>query len=118
MQFIVIQTRAIKIMLRLSLRSSYREGLKKLDILEVSCLYIYALMLFAVKSLNIYQSNTSVHGMNIRQQNKLHIPAAGFSSIQRGVYYSCIKIFNQLPQNISKFRNNIHTFKTVKRLPC
>jgi hypothetical protein len=43
MQFIVIQTRAIKIMLRLSLRSSYREGLKKLDILEVSCLYIYAL---------------------------------------------------------------------------
>ena len=35
------------------------------------------------------------------------------SSIQRGVYYSSIKIFNQLPQNISKYCNNIHTFKTL-----
>jgi len=33
----------------------------------VPCLYIYALMLFAVKNLNIYLTNSSVHGMNTRQ---------------------------------------------------
>jgi len=34
------------------------------------------------------------------------------------VCYSSVKIFNQLPQNLFKFCNNIHTFKTVKRLLC
>ena len=102
-------------MLRLGPRSSYREGFKKLDILTVSCLYVYALMLFAHKNLSFYQTNTSVHGMNTKQQNKLHIPSVRLFSIQRGVCYSSVKIFNQLPQNIFKFHNNLHTFKTLLR---
>jgi len=47
----IIKERPIRIMLRLGPRSSYRAGLKKLDILTVRCLYIYALMLFAVKNI-------------------------------------------------------------------
>jgi len=111
----IIQKRAIRIMLRLGPRSSCREGFKKLDILIVPCLNIYALTLFAIKNLTIYQTNSSVHGMNTRQQNKLHIPSVRLSSIQRDVYYSSVKIFNQLPQNIFKYCNNIHTFKTLLR---
>ena len=76
---------------------------KKLDMLTVPCLYIYALMLFAVKNLNIFQTNSSVHGMNTRQHNKLHIPSVRVFSIHRGAYYSFAKIFNQLPQNIPCF---------------
>jgi hypothetical protein len=100
---------------RLGPRSSCREGFKKLDILTVPCLYIYALMLFVVKNPNTYQTNSSVHGRNIRQQNKLHAPSVRFSSIQRDVFYSSVKIFNQLPQNISKFHNNIHICRTLLR---
>ena len=48
-------------------------------------------MLFDLKDLNIYQIN----------------------SIQRGVYYSSVKMFSQLTQNVFKFHNNIHTFKTL-----
>jgi hypothetical protein len=44
----IIKKGAIRIMLRLGPRSSCRECFKKLDILAVPCLYIYALMLFAV----------------------------------------------------------------------
>jgi hypothetical protein len=66
----IIQKRAVRTMLRLGPRSSCREGLKKLDILTVPCLYIYALMLFAVKNPNIYQTNSSVHGRI--QSNKIH----------------------------------------------
>ena len=113
--FSLLKKRAIRIKLRLGSGSSCREGFKKLDILAVPCLYVYALMLFVVKNLNIYQTNSSVHGMNTRQQNNLHISSVRLSSIQRGVYYSSIKIFNQLPQNIFKFCNNIHTFKTLLR---
>jgi len=60
-------------------------------------------MLFAVENLNVYQTNPSVHGMNTRPQNKLHIPSPRLSSIERGVYYSSAKIFSQQPQNIFKF---------------
>jgi len=72
-------------------------------------------MLYAVSNLNIYQTNSFVLGMNTRQQNKLRIPLVRLSSIQRGVYYSSVKIFNQLPQNIVKYCNNVHTFKTLLR---
>jgi len=72
-------------------------------------------MLFAVKNFNIYQTNPSVHGMNTRQQNKLHISSVRLSSMQRVVYYSSVKIFNQLPQNILKFCYNVHIFKTLLR---
>ena len=51
----------------------YDARLKKHQI-TVPCLYIYALRLFAVKNLNIYQTNSSVHGMNTRQQNKQQYP--------------------------------------------
>jgi hypothetical protein len=73
-----------------------------MDILIVPCLYIYALILFAVKNRNIYPTSSSVHGTSTRQQNKLHIPLVRLSSMQRGVYYSSVKIFNQQPQNIFK----------------
>ena len=63
----IIQKRAVRIMLRLGPWSSCRERFKKLDILTVPCLYIYALMLFAVKNLNIYQTNSCVPGMNTQQ---------------------------------------------------
>jgi hypothetical protein len=75
-------------------------------------------MLFSVKNSDIYPTNSSVHVMNTRQQNKLHIPSVRLSSIQRGYYYPSVKIFDQLPQNIFKYCNNIHTFKTLLRDYC
>jgi hypothetical protein len=91
----IIQKRAIRIMLRLGPRSSCREGLKKLDILTVP--YIYVLMLFVVKNPKIYQTSTSVHGRNTRQQNKLHVPSVRSSTIQRGVKY--LITFRKIFQN-------------------
>jgi hypothetical protein len=111
----IIQKSAIRIMLRLGPRSSCREGFRKLGILTVPCLYVYVLMLFVIKNSKIDQNNTSVHGRNTRQENKLHVPSVRSSTIQRGVYYSSIKVFNHLLQNISKLHNNIQIFKTMLR---
>ena len=57
----IIQNRAIGIVLRWGPRGSCREELKNWKYLRVSSLYIYALMLFAVKNLNIHQTNSSPH---------------------------------------------------------
>jgi hypothetical protein len=72
-------------------------------------------MLFAVKNPHIYQTNASVHGMNRRQQNKPRVPLVRHYSMQRGVHYSTIKIFNHLAQNIFKFHINLHIFKILLR---
>ena len=109
----MVQMRAIRIMLRVDPRSSCREGFEKLD--TVPCLCIYALMLLVVKNPIIYQSNSSIHNLNTRQQDKLHVPSVRFPSIQTVVYYSSVKIFNQLPQSISKFHGSVHIFKTKLR---
>jgi hypothetical protein len=85
----MIQKRAIRIMLRPGPRNSFRQRLKKLDILTVPCLYIYTLMLFAVENLNIYQTNSSVHGVNTRQQNKLHILSVRLSATQKCPLFFC-----------------------------
>jgi len=71
-------------------------GFQKVGYTYSSLLIYNALMLFAVTNLNMYQTNTSVHGMNTRQQNKLHIPSARLSSVQRGVYYSATTKYIQI----------------------
>ena len=53
--------------------------------------------------------------MNTRQQNKQHITSVRLSSVQRGVYYSSVKIFDVLPQNVFKYCKNIYTSKTLLR---
>jgi hypothetical protein len=111
MNIFIIQKRVIGIMLRMGPRHTCWA----LDIITVPCLYIYTVMLNAHNNLNIFQTNSSVHGMNTRQQNKLHIPSERLSSILRGVYYSSVEIFNQLPQYVVIYYNNIHTFKTLLR---
>jgi hypothetical protein len=60
---------------------------KKLGILPVPSLYIYSLMLFLVDNLHYLQTNSSVHDINTRYKNQLHIPTVRLSAIQRGITY-------------------------------
>jgi hypothetical protein len=94
--------RTIRAMLRLGSRSSYKEkkSFKSMGIVTVYCLYIYALMMFLVRNRYIYQTNNVIHNINTRQQEKLHVSSVRFSLIKRGVLYSSITIYNNLPQNI------------------
>jgi hypothetical protein len=62
---------------------------------------------------SIYFTNTSVLGLNTRQQEKLHVHFVRLSASQKGVYYSSIKIFNHLPFTITKYKSDTRKFKTV-----
>ena len=85
----IIQKRAIRIMFREGQRSYCREGIKKLDIPTVPCLYIYVLMLFTIKNLNTYQTKSSVHGTNTRQQINSTCPQYDFPQY-REVSTTCL----------------------------
>jgi hypothetical protein len=89
--------------------------LKKLEILPIPSLYIYSLMLFLVDNLHYFQTNSTVHDINRRYKNQLHIPSVRLFAIQRGTAYSAIKIFNKLPPGISRLKKDKLVFKSVLR---
>jgi hypothetical protein len=74
-----------------------------------------------------FQTNTAVHGTDTRQKNKLHKPLYKLSSIQKGIIYTAINVYNKLPSCITQVQHNevcfrnalkkyllMHTFYTVE----
>lgn len=107
----VAQKRAIRVLLKLNPRDSCREGFKEIGVLTVPCLYIYAMILFVLKNHNRYQANNIIHKINTRGHNKLHVSSVRLSSIQKGMHYISIRIFNNFPHNIYILKDNVNKFK-------
>jgi hypothetical protein len=77
----LLQKKVIRIMVGATSRCSCRSLFRKLDILTLPCLYIYSLMLFVLKNMDNYQTNSSTHKINTRCTNQLHRPVANLSSL-------------------------------------
>jgi exonuclease III len=108
-----LQKRVIRIMMHVDNRQSCRELFKKLNILPLQSQYILTLLLFVVKNIDKFKSNSEVHPINTRHKLDLFIPTVKLSKYQKGAYYSGTKIFNQLPQNIKSLSGDIKKFKTA-----
>jgi len=55
--------------------------------------------------------------INTRHTSNLHSTTEHLNIYQKGVYYSGIKIFNSLPQDIKTYIDNPQTFKkAVKKM--
>jgi hypothetical protein len=80
------------------------------NILPMACQYVLSLMLFIVENQN-FQTNLNIHGMNTRNRNQLHFSSASLSCFQKDVFYSGIRIFNNLPDNVWNLRNDKVQFK-------
>ena len=104
----LIQKRIRNMLVRGPMRSG-RGGFKKMDILTVPCLYIFALIMCVVRN----PEHSSTQCKDMRQKNQLHSPSVKFSSIQKGVKYSSINIFNKLPLNVPKLHRNSITCKSA-----
>jgi hypothetical protein len=111
----LLQKRIIRIMLGLGPRCSCRPWFKKLDILPVTCLYIYSLMSFVVDNQDLFQANSSVTCIKTRQRDQLHKPYIALLCIQKGVTFSSIKIFNALPRSLVKLKTEQLRFKNALR---
>jgi hypothetical protein len=107
----VAQKRVIRVMLRLRPRGSCRDSFKRLDIFTVPSLYIYSILMFLVRNRDIYQTNNNIPHIYTRQVDKLHVSSARLSSIERGVLYSSVMVYNNLPQNIRMTSDNVKIFK-------
>jgi len=90
---------------------SCRELFKKLNIIPLHSQYILLLLLllllFAVKNIEHFTSNSAVHSINTRHKSDLYPPSIKLTKYKKGSYYSGIKIFNLLPQNIKILSWNV-----------
>ena len=108
-----LQKRAIRIIMNASNRVLWCEMFKKLNILPLHSQYILSLLFFVVKNIEKFISNSKVHSSNIRHRSDLYAPSIKLTKYQKAVYYSEIKIFNHLPQNIKSMSWDVKKFKLV-----
>jgi sialic acid synthase SpsE len=84
--------------------------------------------MFVINNPSYFQTNTSLHGIETRQKNKLHKPLYTLSSIQKGIIYTATNVYNKLPFCITQLQHNelqfrnalkkylpMHTFFTVEQ---
>jgi hypothetical protein len=69
------------------------------------------MQIHVVENLDNFQRNTDVHNLNTRRKYDLHMPNMNLTCYQKGVYYTGIKLFNNLPPTIKNLNHDIKVFK-------
>jgi hypothetical protein len=110
-----MQKKIIRIMMGIGPTQTCRDLFKKLGILSIPCPYVLSLMTFVVNNFDKFQRNNTVHMLNTRFNDHLHISITHLSAYQRGVYYSGVKLFNILPKQISVLKNEKNQFRIALR---
>jgi hypothetical protein len=95
-----IQKRMVRIIMKARNKDSCRPLFRQLNILPLYSQYIFSVSIFVVKNLDIFKFNSALHSINTRQGFDLYLPSNKLAKVQKGVYYSGIKIFTNLPQSI------------------
>jgi hypothetical protein len=84
---------------------------QKFNILPLASEIILCLLPYVVENLDKFQRNTDVHNLNTRHKYDLHIPNTNLTKYQKGVYYTGIKLFNNLPPTIKSLNHDIKVLK-------
>jgi hypothetical protein len=112
-----MQKKAIRIITGRGNRESCRNLFKALNILPLMSQYILSLITFVPNNREEHFANSEIHNINPRHTSNLHLTRAHLNIYQKGVYYSGVKIFNSLLQDIKTYTDNPRTFKkAVKKL--
>jgi len=112
-QVFKIQKRIIRLIANLRVKDSCRCTFKKLGILPLYSQYLYSLLLFVAKNREMFQSNSDVNSVGTRYKNDLHLPPARLKLYRQGTFYSGIKAYNHLPNNIKDLAYDVKPFKRV-----
>jgi len=111
LQIFWLQKKAIRIIMGLRTRDSCRKPFQLLRILPLESQYILSLLMFVVENKSLFQVNSDRRSINTRQNFNLYQPQANLTLYQKGVHYSGVKAFNNLPINIRNSFNDVKRFK-------
>jgi len=108
-----IQKRVMRIITNSRMRDSYRELFQRLEILPLYSQYIFSPSIFVIKNKHLYNTDNQIQSVHTKFKTNLHPPIANLTKFQKGVYYSGIKIFNNLPHGIKELANTITLFQNA-----
>jgi len=103
--------KAVRIIMGCSNRESCRVSFKELNTLPLMSQYIFSLLTFVSNNKEQYFTNSEIHNINTRHTSNRHFSRVHLNIYQKEIYYSGIKVFNSLPQDIKTYINNLRTFK-------
>jgi hypothetical protein len=110
-QILKIQKRIVRIITKARNKDSCRPLFRSLNILPFHTQYILSISIFVVKNMGRFISNSDTHSIHTRQGIGLHYPAYKLTKVQKGVSFTGIRIFNNLPYTIKILSNCVNTFK-------
>jgi hypothetical protein len=111
----IAQKRFIRNVMNANPKASCHGLFRKLNILPFYSQYILSLLLFVVKSVQLFTINTEIYAINTRQSTNLHLPSAELTKYKKGVYYMGVSVFNHLPRDIRKLLYDVKKFKFVTK---
>jgi hypothetical protein len=106
-----MQKRVIRIITNSRVRDLCRELFTKTKILSLHSQHIFSLLIYVIKNKHLFSTNYQIHSVHTRFKTNVHPPTANLTEFQKGVYYSRIKIFNNLLHNIKHLANEIKFFR-------
>jgi hypothetical protein len=92
------------------MRDLCRELFTRMEILPLYLQYIFSLLIFIVKNKHLFTTNNQIHSVHTRFKTDLHPPITNLTKFQKGVYYSRIKIVNNLPHEIKDLEMRQYSF--------
>jgi hypothetical protein len=97
-------------MMGIKKKDSCRNYIKEMKIVPLCSQYIYSLMQYVVNNSHLFIRNIKVHNIGTRQNINLFPPSISLTKVQKGAYYSGIKIYNHLPMELIQLSNDQKTF--------
>jgi hypothetical protein len=96
----VMQKKILRIIYNLKATDSCRNIFIQNNLMKFYSYYIYSLILFVFNNRNLFDLNTHIHQHDTRNKNNIHLPSINLTKVKKGPYFSCIQMFNQLPENM------------------
>jgi hypothetical protein len=110
----MIQKNAVRLMTGHCNRQSCRNLFRQLGILPLKSQYT-AVLLFLLKNRKLFTTNHEAHNLQTRQSNNLYLSTSTLTLYQKGVYFTGIKLFNDLPLEIKEIVGISKQFKISLR---
>jgi hypothetical protein len=68
--------------------------------------------------MDIFIQNSDIRSIHTRQGLDLHYPTYKLAKVQKGVFYTGIRIFNNLPHNVKILSSDVNIFKYALKNFC
>lgn len=115
-RILILQKRIIRLIFGLKRLDSCRPIFRNQRILTVPSIYIMKCAIYVYKNKTDFIRNDQMHPYPTRNRTNLVTPKHSTSAYEKSPYFSCVKVYNQLPTTIKEaptlttFRNKLKVY--------